>query len=192
MFSFSFRLLDRIPRTSRTFSMLTRCTRLASPKCCVASMALAVDTHPYGLLYPVGVCCRCPLMGFYCDLEALSQFPSTLGIYLRTVDFLGLGSGRYWFGSFGWCRVFFRCCGFVGLYSAIYILANKKAPTLDEFYLGPAVEAVTGFEENLFDPSLLFNTVFIRVTNVLSLLPFSGGTSGPSLAGVLMIAVEVY
>jgi hypothetical protein len=59
-------------------------------------------------------------------------------------------------------------------------------------YLGPAVEAVAaaGFEENdnLFDPSLLFNTVFILVTNVLNLLPFSGGTSGPSLAGVLMIA----
>jgi hypothetical protein len=61
-------------------------------------------------------------------------------------------------------------------------------------YLGPAVEVegvvAVGFEENdnLLDPSLLFKTVFILVTRLLSLFPFSGG-AGPSLAGVLMFAL---
>lgn len=63
----------------------------------------------------------------------------------------------------------------------------------DSSYLGPGAEVVAaaGFEENdnRFDPSLLFNTVFILVTKLLNLLPFSGGTSGPSLAGALMIIV---
>jgi hypothetical protein len=52
------------------------------------------------------------------------------------------------------------------------------------------VSPADGLEENdnLFDPSLLFSTDLILVTNLLNPF-FSPGTSGPPLAGVLMIAV---
>jgi hypothetical protein len=52
------------------------------------------------------------------------------------------------------------------------------------------VSPADGLEENdnLFDPSLLFSTDLILVTNLLNPF-FSPEPSGPPLAGVLMIAV---
>lgn len=52
-------------------------------------------------------------------------------------------------------------------------------------YLGPAV-GLLPMNDNLLDPSFLFNTVFIRDTNLLT--PFFSGADGPSFAGVLIIA----
>jgi hypothetical protein len=56
-------------------------------------------------------------------------------------------------------------------------------------YLGPDTDFDLPENENLFDPSLLFNTVFILVNNFST--PFSFFSVGPSLAGVLMVT-QVY
>jgi hypothetical protein len=63
---------------------------------------------------------------------------------------------------------------------------------------GPAAEAVgadvLGEEpiDNLLEPSLLFNTVFILDTYLLNPF-FSTGVGGPSFAGILIAAVvELY
>jgi hypothetical protein len=65
---------------------------------------------------------------------------------------------------------------------SLYIASRGKA------YLGPAVDALP-MKDNRLEPSLLFNTVFIRETNLLTPFFFSTGP-GPSFAGALM-AMEV-
>lgn len=61
---------------------------------------------------------------------------------------------------------------------------------MKNIYLGPAVVAMAGADfaenDNRFEPSLLFSTVFILDTILLNPPFFSAGTAGPSLAGALI------
>lgn len=90
---------------------MTRIASLTSPKCRSASMALAMDTHTYRLLYAVDLLLRWPYYRIYRDLETLAQFTSTFSIYLCPIYLPNLGSGRYFFFFFGYFEL---CTLFVG------------------------------------------------------------------------------
>ncbi len=65
--------------------------------------------------------------------------------------------------------------------------SNSLRNSDETTHLGPAV-VVAGLVENdnRFEPSLLFNTVFIFDTILLNPPFFSPGTPGPSFAGALI------
>lgn len=54
-------------------------------------------------------------------------------------------------------------------------------------YLGPDRDFNLPENDNLLDPSLLFNTVFIRFNNLST--PLSFFSEGPAVAAVLMMAM---
>lgn len=176
-------LLRWVSWTLLASDMLALSTSLISPERSVASVTRSVYAHPNWLLDAICLFVRAGRQWLNAHRETLSQLSCTIGLDLGTHDLGGLWSFR---DGLDWFRGSDRCW-LRGFGHAVWSVDFLEKSEDNITHLGPAV-AVAGFAENdnRFEPSLLFNTVFILETILLNPPFFSPGTPGPSFAGALI------